>query len=443
MKVVTMDEMNKDHFEYIIKDKLTNYTVPVDADTWKEIEKRLAAYPKRRVWLPWISGAAVAASIALLWLIFPFNKHVINNETTMQLPDYEETITTGVFEEKVLLSDKFPSIQIEPVRGRQNSIAGTGNGKMPVLPQFDVIADEENLPVMAEMSAPKAQPADEADYKSPEHFVMVEIPAPEAQPADETEHKSPELFFLDGENLALNENENDSQQNPLELRKKQAHKSFALRAGSGAALLAMNDGLSLRDGSDFSLRASNSTQNTPSQNEFNPNDYSQNTHYPPLSFGLSVRKGLSSGLALESGLTYSYLYSKYENKISQRQASMELHYLGIPLYLVVSPFQDKHSRWQVYASGGFMVEKGLLLRYSQTWPGNITGMSIVTSSNEKIRGLQWSVDAAIGIDYKIVKNYSVYLEPQVSYYLNNNQPYNIRTVNPFVWGMNGGIRFTW
>jgi len=430
--------MNNDHFEHIIKGKLTNYTLPVDEDAWSEIEQRLAAPAKRRVWWPWISGAAVAASIALLWLIFPLNKHEIYNETTMQLPDNEETITPGILEEKVLLPDMLPDRQTKPVRDRQNSIAR--NEEIPVLPQSNVIAEKENLAARTETPAPETQALTEAERKNPEHFASTETPATKTQAVDEAEYKSQEYVSLDNENMASIED--NSRQNSLQARKKPARKSLGLRAGSGANLLAMNDGFHINEEGGFSLRASDLRQNTPSQ-KFNPDDYTQSAHYPPLSFGLSVRMGLSNYFALESGLTYSYLYSKYENKILQRQASLELHYLGIPLYLVVSPFQSKHSKWQAYALGGFMVEKGLMLRYTQTWPGNITNMSITTASNEKVKGLQWSVDAAIGLEYEIIKNYSIYLEPQISYYLKNNQPYNIRTVHPVVWGMNGGIRYTW
>ncbi|MCL1938957.1 MAG: PorT family protein [Candidatus Azobacteroides sp.] len=418
--------MSNDHFEHIIKEKLKSYALPVDEGAWNEIEKRLAARAKKKLWLSWIGGAAVAASIALVWLIFPFNKHLIYDETAIQLPDNEKKVTAEILDKKVLLSDELSSLQTQPVQARKNSIGRSG--ETSVFSPSDIGEEgKDHLPLITETPAQETQPIAKIESMNPEHF------------------SNPEYFSRKEENAALNENE--YQQNLSLPHKKQLHKSFGLRAGSGTNLLAMNDGLRFNEENNGGLlRSSIISQNAPSQLEnelFTPDDFAQITHYPPLSFGLSVRRGLSNHLSIESGLVYSYLYSKFENKIPQRRASLELHYLGIPLYLVVSPFQGNRSKWEVYASGGFMVEKGLLSHYSQTRYDSNTNMSIDTSSDEKIKGLQWSVNVAIGIDYNIVKNYSLYLEPQVSYYLDNNQPYNIRTVHPLTWGVNGGIRYTW
>jgi predicted porin len=88
-----------------------------------------------------------------------------------------------------------------------------------------------------------------------------------------------------------------------------------------------------------------------------------------------------------------------------------------------------------------MLEKGLLSHYSQNrYEGNVR---INTVSDEKIDGLQWSLNTSFGVDYKLIKNYSIYLEPKVSYYLKNNQPMSARTENPLIIGFNAGIRYSW
>jgi len=90
-----------------------------------------------------------------------------------------------------------------------------------------------------------------------------------------------------------------------------------------------------------------------------------------------------------------------------------------------------------------MVEKGLLSHYVQNTYSISNGEGTPTVSNEQIRGLQWSIHAALGLSYRFNRGYSIFLEPRVSYYLDNNQPFNVRTEHPFVPGINIGLRHTW
>jgi hypothetical protein len=176
--------------------------------------------------------------------------------------------------------------------------------------------------------------------------------------------------------------------------------------------------------------------------KFTPKDFSKIVHHPPVSIGLSIRKELTHTVSIESGLNYTYLYSEFENKIPQQDAKLELHYLGIPVNLVVNLFGAHYAKWNMYVSAGGMVEKGLFSHYVQNEYMNNTSIS-TTFNEQPIDGLQWSVQAALGIDYKISRNYRIYFEPKVSYYLDNNQPFSSRTEHPFVPGLNAGIRYSW
>jgi hypothetical protein len=101
------------------------------------------------------------------------------------------------------------------------------------------------------------------------------------------------------------------------------------------------------------------------------------------------------------------------------------------------------SRWNIYVSAGGMVEKGLFSHYVQnTYSGT---NKTVTTSNELIRGLQWSVQAAIGLSYRFNQDYSLFLEPKIIYYLDNNQPFSVRVdaEHPIIPGVNIGLRHTW
>lgn len=64
---------------------------------------------------------------------------------------------------------------------------------------------------------------------------------------------------------------------------------------------------------------------------------------------------------------YTYLSTTFKRGGDcPSEVKSSLHYLGIPLNLVV--YVWKNQRWNVYLSGGFMMEKGLQAVYSAISP---------------------------------------------------------------------------
>lgn len=158
---------------------------------------------------------------------------------------------------------------------------------------------------------------------------------------------------------------------------------------------------------------------------------------PPFSVGVAVRKSLNKTLGLETGLTYSYLSTSYKDVENQYYSTdLKLHYLGIPLNLVVNIW-DITPQWRIYASTGVMAEKGLKSNFSQ----KIAQTDQKISKTENIKGIQWSVNASAGISYKFYQGWNAYIEPRVSYYFDNNQPLSIRTEKKTIVGINAGFRY--
>jgi hypothetical protein len=168
------------------------------------------------------------------------------------------------------------------------------------------------------------------------------------------------------------------------------------------------------------------------------NDFSNIIYSTPISVGLILRKNITKTWSLESGLVYTYLLTTFENTVvQQNNAKLHLHYIGVPLNLIAQLWNNP--KWEIYLSGGGMMEKGIRSVYVQNQ--YINNQTITTTTSTNIEGIQWSVNGAVGLAYKIQQNIGLFFEPKISYYYNNNQPISARTEYPVVFGLSAGVRF--
>lgn len=150
-------------------------------------------------------------------------------------------------------------------------------------------------------------------------------------------------------------------------------------------------------------------------------------HKQPLTFGFSVRKSLSKGFSVETGLMYTYLASDVEFASSEK-VSQKLHYLGIPLRANWN-FVDKKS-FTMYVSAGGAMEKCV---YGK-----------VGNKDETVKPLQFSVMGAVGAQYNVSNRVGIYVEPGVSYFFDDGSDVQtIRKENPCNFTLQGGIRLTY
>lgn len=118
-------------------------------------------------------------------------------------------------------------------------------------------------------------------------------------------------------------------------------------------------------------------------------------HRLPLSIGLSVHYPLTPRLTLNSGVTYTYLYSEFTNQQPPHTTyDQKLHYLGVPLGVSYKLWSANH--FQLYVSAGMMLAKCL---NDKPW--------------------QLSVDGALGAEYNITHQIGLYFEPSLGYYFND------------------------
>jgi hypothetical protein len=121
-------------------------------------------------------------------------------------------------------------------------------------------------------------------------------------------------------------------------------------------------------------------------------------HHQPVSFGLSVRKGLAKGFSVETGVTYTLLSSDVQTVVSDARIDQKLHYIGIPVRANWN-FFDK-DRFTLYVAAGGMVEKCV---YGKLGNDKLT-----------VNPLQFSVSGAVGAQFNATKHIGVYVEPGVA-----------------------------
>lgn len=155
------------------------------------------------------------------------------------------------------------------------------------------------------------------------------------------------------------------------------------------------------------------------------NEYYQ--HNIPISVGLSIRRYLTRRIALESGLSYTYLRSDitYKNKTTGHQT---VHYLGVPLKINWDLIQKEP--FSLYLSGGGMVEHCLSARKN--------------AGPMALNRWQYSLHGGIGVQYQVYRNFGFFAEPGVAYYINppkEETKETIRSARPLTFNLQLGIRF--
>ncbi len=164
-------------------------------------------------------------------------------------------------------------------------------------------------------------------------------------------------------------------------------------------------------------------------------------HHLPVRTGISVSYDITDRLAVESGLTYTYLTSDIKQTGDNYNCSgkQELHYIGIPVNIKYRIFSWKAV--DLYASGGFLAEKCVSGKFNKNCSLNSNAQS--TSEHLTVKPLQWSANASAGVQCNLSEAVGLYAEPGISYYFDNGS--DVRTIysdKPLNFNINVGLRFT-
>lgn len=428
-----------------IKNRLEDYSEPVPAAGWEQLEKKMSAtgkpMPVQHRMIPfrhWIVAASavllVAVSSVSLWLLQSHIGDEVRNTSASALAVLPDRLPEQVM----------PAMQTNPAE----PVIRT-NGKVPATPhapRHSLVSQHINILTEGEgnKSETETLPIETRDEtKNKER--------------NESRHATEEQWQTERpttENSDRKERYRPSGREKLHLPAKSKPASKSGSQGVGVGLFIGNmGGLSLTNGGDFQDAPFNSSISNNINLPSNANGivvipegqelvfknglpYIQNRenriadidHKQPLSFGISVRKNLPKGFSVESGLTYTYLASDIRYEGSAVKTSQKLHYIGIPIRGNWNFVDTKN--FTVYVSTGGAIEKCV---YGK-----------IGTEKETVKPVQLSVMGAVGAQYNISDRTGLYIEPGVSRFFDDGSSVQtIRKENPCSFTLQAGIRLTY
>ena len=132
-------------------------------------------------------------------------------------------------------------------------------------------------------------------------------------------------------------------------------------------------------------------------------------HYQPISFGLSVNIPISSSFSLTTGLVYTRLRSDFVAVMGGYPMTTEqtLYYLGVPLNVQYRLWGYKGLK--VYGVAGAEADYNVKARQE------LEGVSQKMGRDR----WQFSLRGGLGVEYDIIPQLGIYVEPGVKYYFDN------------------------
>lgn len=162
-------------------------------------------------------------------------------------------------------------------------------------------------------------------------------------------------------------------------------------------------------------------------------------HKFPITVGLNLSLEVARRLAIESGLSYTYMESTLDQKNSYNtKYEQQLQYLGVPINVSYSFLQTRVI--DLYLTAGVMGQFAIATSSNtNVYQNNV----LKTSTNDRptAKGLLMSINAAVGANINITPRVGFYLEPGASQYFNNgNHPESYYNRNLAMFNLKAGIR---
>lgn len=418
-----------------LKQKMADYEERPSDELWAALSEKAGLQESRRKVIPvWFWGLSTAA--ALMAGIFVVTK--VNDKSVNALGG----ITADVAVSETVVADE--------AAGRKQKAAEVGIKQMVKARKAKSALIAEAVPFESRVGACVVEDsAERAETSVPENQDVDVVPV-ESSVSAVTE----DVTSVNTEEHAAMSWDEYLKETPSE--KARARRSGGFSAGivaggavggntSGSKPTAMvmganplAAGVTKTDWIDKDSKASAIVYNQPEVQE----EYS---HKIPVKVGLTARYNITGRLGVETGLTYSILSSSVKIGNSETgknwsTGSQTLHYLGIPLNI---SFNILNSRYvNIYVTGGGMMEKSISgsIKTDEYVDGKFDR---TLTTNISPKGLQWSVNAAAGVQANILPQLGFFVEPGVSHHFKNgSRVRSIYTDKPTDFSLGFGLRYS-
>ena len=393
----------EDQWTQRLRDHLADIEAPVPDDLWEKIEARLpkevaSTTPKKEarivpLWARWAAAAVIVGGLVILWNV----KSGIWNENSLLSSKSETTKKTS--------AEKTPALMKSEKSEESESSESIEQGvKAPTL-----LAEE--MPMESEKKVEEMPLVPVSSEEKPNEPIL---------PVS-SEEKSNESI----QPISSEKKPNDSEKSPENVIRELNQKIAAYkqrRSGSATINLYASNGFgnqSYRNGvlmsqellSNYDYYRNPDSHGTRVGNSpvYLANHEERQNFYQPISFGLSVNIPISSKFSVSTGVVYTRLSSDFtsiaNSLVYERQ--QKLHYVGIPLTV-------QYNVWQwyglnVYATAGGQADF------------NVKAYMTTEGTETKLEkdNLQWSVNAALGVQYNFIPQLGIYVEPGIKHYFDN------------------------
>ena len=418
------DEKMKDKEMWMdkLKEKLQDYSEPMPASGWEQLEKELVPPVEKRILYPyrkWVATAAAvllvaAISLSIYFLNTPTAEEIRRTATPMLAADPDILPQTDAPDVQVVKVE--PARAIRPIVAQAKKIAerqGT-EPSVPVEAVREIAGGKETVQQMANekeeiekepVVAKEESPVVKSHKRYGQDKLHIQVEKPESNKGSWSNGAAVGNaggISLTGNDLAGGGIPNEQRLN------------LVSNAAEGEIIrIPDNQMVVFKEGVPYLKRM---------------DEIVDIKHHQPISFGLSVRKGLAKGFSVETGLTYTLLSSDVEMSGGNAMIDQKLHYIGIPVRANWN-FFDK-DRFTLYVAAGGMIEKCVYGKLG--------------SEKQTVKPVQLSVAGAVGAQFNATKHVGIYVEPGVAYFFDDGS--NVQTIRketPCNFNIQAGIRFTY
>lgn len=431
-----MNEL-KDKWINDIRNRMEDYSEPLPAGLWEKIDSEISAPKVIPLWKRWQSVAAAAVVVIAVSTISVWYwgndkslkdanlagvTNIENDENIEQLSDLiEDGIIKNPEATVQVTADNAVSEKLISVSGKVQS-----ENKIMTLSSFEQQTIDNDEVKKEDKETPKT----EENVRSKEKRINM-------MKADRETLKRNALY------MAMAGEKRKSGRNDLELGVMAGNIPYSSSNSFGGMSRLSSAPKSLSSVNNSVVGEISDASATYSQVLFNNMDketYTDVKHHVPVTVGVSVKWNLNDKWALESGLNYTYLYSELRSGAnSYIEDKQKLHYVGIPLKVQRSIWNN--SIFSLYASAGGMMEKCVSGTVETVY---VDGNTKKNQEREDldVKPLQFSVLASLGVQANFNKHLSLYLEPGMIYYFDDNTDIlTIRKDKPFNFNLQLGLRF--